>query len=301
MYILLTSAGGHCTMRRYGRVRSACLGETEGLMSSVRRKILLVDDVKFGLMMGKQKLQDLFDVFPAISAERMFRMLENVTPDVILLDINMPESDGYETLAKLKADPRYTDIPVIFLTSQSDEDSVARGISLGAADHVAKPFSVPYLQTRIEILLNPDYRQQLQREEDLQNAKSANKPCVVAIDDVPHMLRSIQYALRNRFNVQMLSRPEILEEFLQKIKITPELFLLDFNMPTLNGYDVFLKIRELPEHRQTPIIFLTSEGTIDNVTAAINLGATDFVVKPFNSSVLREKISKHIFKEEYFQ
>jgi len=252
-------------------------------------------------MMGKQKLQDIYEVFPAISAERMFLILENVIPDVILLDINMPGVDGYEALKKLKADPRFVDIPVIFLTSKNDEDSVAVGISLGAVDHVIKPFSVPYLQERIETLLNPNYRQQLQREEDVQNARSVGKPCVLAIDDVPHMLRSIQYALRNRFNVQTLSKPEMLEEFLQKIKVTPELFLLDFNMPGLSGYDVFLRIRELPEHRQTPIIFLTSEGTIDNVTAAINLGASDFVVKPFSSAVLREKVAKHIFKEEYFK
>jgi len=79
------------------------------------------------------------------------------------------------------------------------------------------------------------------------------------------------------------------------------LFLLDFNMPVFSGYDMFLKIRELPEHRQTPIIFLTAEATIDNVTAAINLGANDFVVKPFNPTELREKIAKQIFQEEYFK
>jgi DNA-binding response OmpR family regulator len=91
----------------------------------------------------------------------------------------------------------------------------------------------------------------------------------------------------------------MLEDFLQKLKKTPELFILDFNMPVVSGYDVFLKIRDMPEHKQTPIIFLTSEGTIDNVTVAINLGASDFVVKPFSSAVLREKVAKHIYKNEY--
>ena len=109
------------------------------------------------------------------------------------------------------------------------------------------------------------------------------------------MLRSIQYALRNRFDVEMLSKPEMLEEFLQKLKKTPELFILDFNMPIINGYDLFLKIREIPEHELTPIIFLTSEGTIDNVTVAINLGASDFIVKPFSPATLREKVSKHLY------
>ncbi|MCL2006030.1 MAG: response regulator [Planctomycetaceae bacterium] len=269
-------------------------------MSEVRRKVILVDDIKFGLQMGKQKLQEIYEVYPAISATRMFAILENVRPDVILLDINMPGCCGYEAIKQLKADPRFTDIPVIFVTSRSDEDSVVEGISLGAADHIVKPFSVAYLQERIENLLNPQHGQKLEQEESSLHAKNANKPCVLAVDDVPYMLRSIQYALRHRFNVYTLSRPEKIEEFLRQMKVTPELFLLDFNMPEMDGYDLFLKIREFPEHKQTPIIFLTSDGTMDNVTVAINLGAVDFVVKPFSSSVLREKVAKHIYKEEYF-
>jgi PleD family two-component response regulator len=270
-------------------------------MSNLRKKVILVDDVKFSLMTGKQRLQDIYEVYPAISVARMFTLLESIKPDVILLDINMPEIDGFEAIARLKADPRFADIPVIFLTSKNDEDSVVRGISLGAADHVVKPFSVPYLQERIESLLDPAYRQTLQEEDERRHAKNVNKPCVVAIDDIPHMLRSIQYALRYRFAVHTLSKPEMLEDFLQKLEATPELFILDFNMPVVSGYDVFLKIRDMPEHKQTPIISLTSEGTVDNVTAAINLGASDFVVKPFSSAVLREKVAKHIFKEEYFR
>ena len=267
-------------------------------MSEVRRKVILVDEVKFSLMMGKQKLQDIYEVYPAASVAKMFMILENVCPDVILLDIHMHPVDGYEAVKKLKADSRYADIPVVFLTSRNDEDSIAEYISLGAADHILKPFSALYVQERIEALLDPNYHRQLQEGEELLNRKTAHKPCIVAIDDVPHMLRSIQYALRNRFNVQTLSKPEILENFLQKIKITPELFILDCNMPVVNGYELFLQIRNLPEHKQTPIIFLTSDGTVDNVTAAVNLGASDFLVKPFSSAVLREKVSKQIFKEE---
>jgi len=251
--------------------------------------------------MGMQRLESLYEIFPALSAEEMFQLLENINPDVILLDINMPEVDGYEAITQLKADVRFADIPVIFLTGKSDEDSMVRALYLGAVDYVTKPFSASLLQERIEKLLQSDPRQDLEADVSLQNAQNVDKPCILAVDDVPHMLRSIQYALRSKFNVHALLKPEMLEEFLQKINVTPDLFLLDFNMPVINGYDLFLKIRELPEHKQTPIIFLTSEGTIDNVTAAVNLGASDFIVKPFNSSTLREKVTKHIFRDKYLK
>ena len=270
-------------------------------VSTVRRKIILVDDSKFSLAMGMQRLESLYEIFPALSAEEMFQLLENINPDVILLDINMPEVDGYEAITQLKADVRFADIPVIFLTGKSDEDSMVRALYLGAVDYVTKPFSASLLQERIEKLLQSDPRQDLEADVSLQNAQNVDKPCILAVDDVPHMLRSIQYALRSKFNVHALLKPEMLEEFLQKINVTPDLFLLDFNMPVINGYDLFLKIRELPEHKQTPIIFLTSEGTIDNVTAAVNLGASDFIVKPFNSSTLREKVTKHIFRDKYLK
>jgi len=268
-------------------------------MSEVRKKVVLVDNVKFSLMMSKQKLHDIYEVHPAPSTARMFAILESIHPDVILLDISTYPVNGYEAIKKLKADAQFADIPVVFLTSKSDENSVAEYVRLGAADYIVKPFSASYLQERIETLLDPDYHQQLQEEEELLEQKTAHKPCIIAIDDVPHILRSIQYALRNRFNVQTLSKPEMLESFLQNIQVTPELFILDFNMPVINGYDIFLQIRALPEHKQTPIIFLTSEGTVDNVTAAIKLGASDFLVKPFSPAVLREKVSKQIFKEEH--
>ena len=268
-------------------------------MTKTRRKIILVDDVRFSLMRGRQKLAEYYEVFPAMSAGAMFKLLEHVRPDVILLDINMPDVNGFDAIKKLKADVRYADIPVIFVSSRSDEESVVTGMGLGAVDHIVKPFSAAYMYERIENLLNPAYQESMQIEKQLRSRENTKKPCILAIDDVPSVLRSIQYALKRRFNVYTLSKPEQLEECLQRIKVTPKLFLLDFNMPIISGYDLFLEIRELPDHKQTPIIFLTAEATMDNVTAAINLGASDFVVKPFNPGELREKVAKHVYKEEY--
>ena len=119
-------------------------------MSIIRSKIILVDDIMANLDQGKNMLRTFYEVYPALSASRMFELLEKIIPNLILLDIDMPEINGYEAIKKLKADVRYADIPVIFLTALNDTNSEVEGFDLGAVDYVTKPFSAPMLLKRIE-------------------------------------------------------------------------------------------------------------------------------------------------------
>ena len=118
-------------------------------MGNTRYKIVLVDDNMANLVTGRNMLKTFYEVYPASSAAKLFEVLENVLPNLILLDIEMPEMDGYETIKKLKDDIRFADIPVIFLTAKSDESSELTGFDLGAVDYVSKPFSAPLLLKRI--------------------------------------------------------------------------------------------------------------------------------------------------------
>jgi len=119
-------------------------------MGHTRSKIIIVDDIITNLTMARNMLKTFYEVYPAPGAEKFFEILENVTPDLILLDIEMPEINGYEAIKKLKSDKRFADIPVIFLTAKSDEDSELEGFDLGAVDYISKPFSGPLLLKRIE-------------------------------------------------------------------------------------------------------------------------------------------------------
>ena len=118
-------------------------------MNRIRDVIILVDDNQTSLSQGKNILKTFYKVYPAPSADKLFETLENVVPDLILLDIEMPEMNGYEAIKLLKADCRFTDIPVVFLTSKNDEGSELEGFDLGAADYISKPFSSALLLKRI--------------------------------------------------------------------------------------------------------------------------------------------------------
>jgi len=118
-------------------------------MDNFRSKVVFVDDVKANLAMGRDLLNSFCEVYPAPSAERLFELLEKISPDLIILDIEMPGIDGYEAMRKLKADPRFADISVIFVTSKDDESSEMEGFDLGAVDYITKPFSGPLLLRRV--------------------------------------------------------------------------------------------------------------------------------------------------------
>jgi putative two-component system response regulator len=112
--------------------------------------IMLVDDDETTLTMGNEILEDRYTVYPIPSGQKFFDLIERVVPDLILLDVEMPEMDGYAVIKRLKKNVSTMEIPVIFLTARNDPGNELEGLSLGAIDYIAKPFSSPILVQRIE-------------------------------------------------------------------------------------------------------------------------------------------------------
>ena len=122
------------------------------------KTIFIVDDNKTNLMTANEVLDNVYNAFALPSADRMFKLLEKITPDLILLDVDMPEMDGFEAMEVLKSDERWRDIPVIFLTARQDTEAEIKGFELGALDFINKPFSPPVLIKRIESYTDMDRR-----------------------------------------------------------------------------------------------------------------------------------------------
>ncbi len=112
-------------------------------------KILVVDDTPDNLEMVGDILSDAYQVQVAINGRIAFKIIEKSPPDLILLDIMMPEMDGYEVCQRLKANPSTAEIPVIFVTALDSSQDEAHGLELGAVDYISKPFSSSILKVRI--------------------------------------------------------------------------------------------------------------------------------------------------------
>ena len=122
----------------------------------MQKTIFVVDDNDTNLSVAKEALKDQYRVMTLPSAAKMFALIEKVNPDLILLDIEMPEMDGFEALIQLKENQLLADIPVVFLTSMTDSAVEVRGFEMGVIDFITKPFSAPVLQNRIKTHLNID-------------------------------------------------------------------------------------------------------------------------------------------------
>lgn len=116
--------------------------------------ILIVDDQEQCVQIVGTLLTEMgFEVIPAHSGEQAFQRLATTTPDIILLDLLMPEMDGMEVCRQLKAAPRWSHVPVIFLSAADDKDLIVEAIECGGVDYVTKPFNKGELTTRLRMHL----------------------------------------------------------------------------------------------------------------------------------------------------
>jgi putative two-component system response regulator len=156
-------------------------------MSGKRKKIVLVDDTPIVLKLARNTLMGQYDVFTMPNAKKLFWFLEETIPDLILLDVLMPEINGYEVIHRLKANPATAQVPVIFLTSKSDTSSEIEGLSMGAVDYIAKPFSPQLLLKRVDV--------QIQLEEQRRDLKRLNGNLQQMVDEKTLSILELQNAL----------------------------------------------------------------------------------------------------------
>ena len=113
--------------------------------------VMIVDDNVVNLQVARKALSEVYTIIPATSGKSALTLLAKGMPSLILLDINMPEMDGFETIKHIKSNEATKHIPVIFLTGLDDTGSELEGFRLGAVDYITKPFSIPLLIQRVDL------------------------------------------------------------------------------------------------------------------------------------------------------
>lgn len=126
-----------------------------------RAKVLIVDDAEENIDILVNTLEDTYDLRVATNGERAVEVAGREMPDLILMDVMMPQVDGYEACERLKADPETSGIPLIFLTALSRHEEEARGLSLGAIDFIVKPFNPELIKVRVQNHIALKYHQDL--------------------------------------------------------------------------------------------------------------------------------------------
>src|SRR5262245_58255770 len=138
-------------------MNSTTLAPSAAVSAAPSGRILVVDDTPANIQTLNAILKEQgYAISVAVNGKQALEAIERVRPDLVLLDVVMPEMDGHETCRRIKASPHWRDLPIIFLTAKKDSEDVVRGFELGAVDYVGKPFNAHELVARVRTHMTID-------------------------------------------------------------------------------------------------------------------------------------------------
>jgi DNA-binding response OmpR family regulator len=262
---------------------------------------LLVDDKEANRdLLSRRLYKEGFRVELAENGRQALQMLRNMDFDLVLLDIIMPEMDGYQVLGEIKRDEQLCRMPVIMISALDEIDSVVRCIEMGAEDYLQKPFNQVILNAKISSVLKRKrlrdreraFLEILQTEKDHVSLLTEEyHPSLLTVVDGNEINREL---LKRRLNKQGFE-VEVAENGKQALQMIRkkefDLILLDISMPEMDGYQVLKILKKDKDLMRIPVIILSALDEIDSVVRCIEMGAEDYLQKPFNQMILNAKIS----------
>ena len=263
-------------------------------MSPREIQLLLVDDDPSAIQVMSRMLAQYPDQRFATSGEIALRLAAEAPPDLILLDVDMPSMTGFEVCADLKANPALAHIPVIFVTSH-DESTPLRVAAWqkGAADFVTKPLVASQLTARVSAqlraarLIEDLKRDSLFLETPLQPL-GGQTPRLLIVDDDIASIHILRHTLAAVGNLHFAKTGE--EALLLARQLLPDLILLDAHMPGVDGFDVCRSLKSEAAFKHVPIVFVTRFSDLRYEMRALDLGAADFIAKPYTPAVLQARV-----------
>ncbi|MEH0168546.1 response regulator [Roseateles microcysteis] len=249
-------------------------------------RLLLVDDDTVTLQVLSKTLAPYARIRFARSGAEALQAVESELPDLLILDVNMPGLGGMEVLAQLRARPASAQLPVILVTSASDEALEATALQIGAQDFVRKPFQPELLVDRMRALLRLSALRAHQPA--TLNLRSAR---ILLVDDDPLAIEALRSTLAP-LGATLLAAADGEEALAQMHKEVPDLVLLDAQMPRLDGYAVCQAMQTDPVLSQVPVAFVSVHAEAKHETLGFAVGASDFLAKPFKPDVLLARVRK---------
>ena len=261
------------------------------------KSLLIVDDDENNRNILCRRLEkEGYTVISASSGDETLNLLRFERFDMILLDVMMPDMDGYEVLLRIKADSNTLDIPVIIISAIRDKDSIINCLGLGASDYLLKPYNMDIVKARIRRCLGT--WRGVDHERNWQ-AMMRNSNVLIVEDDEFNRDLLQRRIKQSGFNTSCASSGKEALEVLENEKF--DLLLLDLMMPGIDGIEVLKRIKADSKHAHTPVIMVSALDDSESIATCMRHGATDYVTKPFNAVLLRTRIESVLKEKQLYK
>ena len=260
-------------------------------MSSRDICLLLVDDDPSQIQVMGRMLADYPNRRFATSGEAALRIARETTPDLIVLDVDMPGMTGLDVCEALKADPVLARVPIIFVTSHDAPLLEVAALENGAADFITKPLVAEQLTARVRARLNATLSLDNPNDRfsvDVARATEPRKPRILIVDDDIAAIHVLHHTLATMGDFHFAKSGERALHLARRL--VPDLILLDAHMPGIDGFDVCKSLKADAAFQHVPIVFVTRFSDPRYEMRAFDLGAADFITKPYTAAVLQARV-----------
>ncbi|GLQ57508.1 PleD family two-component system response regulator [Devosia nitrariae] len=274
-------------------------------------RVLIVDDIPTNLRLLQVRLEaEYYDVVTATTGPEAIAACESSDIDIVLLDVMMPDMDGFEACRRLKSNPKTHHIPVLMITALDQPSDRVRGLEVGADDFLTKPVDDMQLMARVKSLarlknLTDELRaraltgQQIAIEDSIRatDAISTDGGSVLIVDSDPRHAERIKGYLEREHRVDVLTQPA--DAVFQVTGGRYELALVSMALTDFDPLRVCSQIRTLDHSRNLPIILIADEADKPKVVRALDLGINDFISRPVERNELAARVRTQIRRHRY--
>ncbi|TDJ57062.1 MAG: response regulator [Ignavibacteria bacterium] len=261
--------------------------------------VLIVDDDVPTLNLLKEAVQQAgLNAIAESHSSKVMGMIENIDLDLAIIDLDMPEIDGFDLIKLIKSKPNFTKLPIIIYTGKENYADDLQKIDGLFEDLLLKSSTnIEDLQNVVSAMI--DRYEEPSTPEEVKEKKDTVK--ILLVEDYKHSQIIVTRLLKkNKF--ESIVVVENGQEALDEVKVQKyDLILMDMQMPVMNGFEATQKIRQLDEYKDTPIVALTAFAMKGDREKCLEAGATDYIAKPIDSIEFIEKVKYYTEKKETVQ
>ena len=273
-------------------------------------RVLVVDDILSNVKLLEAKLTaEYFDVVSAFNGLECLARMEEMPPDIVLLDVMMPGMDGFEVCRRIKSNPKTAHVPVVMVTALDQPSDRVAGLEAGADDFLTKPVDDAALFARVRSLVRLKMMtDELRMRESTGQSMGLIDPAETLLDATPSgrilviedRQESAAWFASALSPAHDVSSVDTFEEALVRVKGgDPDLVVVSLGMRGFDGLRLCSQLRSLPEGRNVPILVVVSDGDRRKLTQALEMGVNDYLTRPVDKNELVARVRTQLRKKRY--